>query len=696
MADDHLDSPEEPTYPWFDGAEARSAPVDSVSQEEEPFVSGVPEAGGLVAVPPPASPPQASSPPPVWGAGGFASHDASAEPGWAEGVPPAASPAVGVEAGSPGWAGQSSFRSLGGGAHPLLGEILRREHGVTEEQIENGLAAQTLEGGRLGEHLVRARVVTEEQVLRAVALQLDLGYQEEIEPEDVDPSLLERLPIGYVKQQRCLPLRRTDGGTVVLAVADPLNVTAQDDVRTLLEAEVEPVVASPARIMEVINTVYTRRGDGVELADGDEFGEGDAEELIDIIDLTDEAPIIRWVNSLLFNAAKERASDIHVEPGEKHVIVRNRIDGVLYEVKQAHKGYLPSIVARVKIMAGLNIAEKRLPQDGRIRRKIAGRDIDMRVATIPTARGERVTIRLLDRTAVLLDLADVGMGPDHLEQMQELITRPHGILMVTGPTGSGKTTTLYAALSKINSPDKNILTIEDPVEYQLEGISQVQVNPKIDLTFAAGLRSFLRHDPDVIMVGEIRDLETAEIAIQASLTGHLVFSTVHTNDAAGAITRLVDMGVEPFLVASSLSGLLAQRLVRRLCTECRELYEPTFDEIRNLGLEPEAFYAGAIPPHPRGPKDGEPPPPGRAYRPRHKGCSACLGTGYSGRAGIYELLMLDETVRNLALKNTDAVSIKRAAVNQGMRTLRDDGARKVVAGITSIAEVMRVTQEDVA
>jgi general secretion pathway protein E len=580
--------------------------------------------------------------------------------------------------------------------HRLLGEILMEQHGVTSEQIEGALQSQSIEGGRIGEHLMRTRAATEDQVLRAVATQIGLPYREELAPEDVDGSLLAELPIGYVKLQRCLPLRITEGGSVSLAIADPLNATAIDDVRTLLRAAVEPVVIPPARILEVINTVYTRRGDGVELADGEEFGEGDAEELIDIIDLTDEAPIIRWVNSLLFNAAKERASDIHVEPGEKYVVVRNRIDGVLYEVKQAHKGYLPSIVARVKIMAGLNIAEKRLPQDGRIRRKIAGRDIDMRVATIPTARGERVTIRLLDRTAVLLDLADIGMGPDHLEQIHELITRPHGILLVTGPTGSGKTTTLYSALSKINSPDKNILTVEDPVEYQLEGISQVQVNPKIELTFAAGLRSFLRHDPDVIMVGEIRDLETAEIAIQASLTGHLVFSTIHTNDAAGGITRLVDMGVEPFLVASSLSGLLAQRLVRRLCGECRELYQPSVDEIRNLGMEPEAFYAGAIPPHPRGERDGDPPSPGHAFRAKVKGCSACLGTGYSGRVGIYELLMLEDNLRNLALKNTDAVTIKRAAVNQGMRTLRDDGARKVVAGITSIAEVMRVTQEDVA
>jgi len=577
---------------------------------------------------------------------------------------------------------------------PLIGEILVESAGITADQVAVALESQAADGGRIGEILVRSRVITEAQLLQGLSTQIGVEFVEDIQPDDVDVELLENLPISYVKTQRCLPLRRQEDGSVLMAIGDPLNVTAMDDVRTILGVEVQLVTVSPARIMEVINTVFTRRGDAVELGDGEEFADGDAEELIDIIDLDDEAPIIRWVNSLMFNAAKERASDIHIEPGEKDVVVRNRIDGVLYETKHAHKQYLPSIVARVKIMSGLNIAEKRLPQDGRIRRKIAGRDIDMRVATIPTARGERVTIRLLDRTAVLLNLADIGMGPDHLEQVAEVIRRPHGILMVTGPTGSGKTTTLYSALSQINTPDKNILTVEDPVEYQLDGISQVQVNPKIDLTFATGLRSFLRHDPDVIMVGEIRDLETAEIAIQASLTGHLVFSTVHTNDAAGAITRLVDMGVEPFLVASSLSALLAQRLVRRLCVECREVYEPDYEEIRNLNLEPEAFFAGAIPPHPTTERDGPPPPPGRAFRA--KGCTACLNTGYSGRLGIYELLMLDDQIRNMALKNTDAVAVKRAAINAGMRTLRDDGARKVVAGLTSISEIMRVTQEDIS
>ena len=575
----------------------------------------------------------------------------------------------------------------------LLGQILVQRAGLNQDQLQEALKTQAQEGGRIGEILLRSRVIKENQLLDALAEQFDLDFMEDLEKEDADRELLQKVPITFAKQQKVLPLGEDDG-IIMVAVADPLNWTALDDLRALLGSEVLPVVAPPQSIVDIINTVYTRKTEGLEEMDGDGFGDGDSEELIDIIDLTDEAPIIRWVNSLLFNAVKERASDIHIEPGEKFVVVRNRIDGVLYETRQANKGYHSSIVARVKIMAGLNIAEKRLPQDGRIRRKIAGRDIDMRVATIPTARGERVTIRLLDRTAVLLDLADLGFGPDHLQQMEDLITRPHGILLVTGPTGSGKTTTLYAALSKINSPDKNILTVEDPVEYQLEGISQTQVNPKIELTFASGLRSFLRHDPDVIMVGEIRDLETAEIAIQASLTGHLVFSTVHTNDAAGGITRLVDMGVEPFLVASSLNGLLAQRLVRRVCPDCREIYEPDPDEIRNLGLEPEAYYAGAIPGHPIKESDPEAPPPGTAFRAMGKGCSRCMGTGYSGRAGIYELLVMDDLVRTLALKNTDSVEVKRAAISQGMRTLRDDGARKIISGITTISEVMRVTQED--
>jgi general secretion pathway protein E len=333
----------------------------------------------------------------------------------------------------------------------------------------------------------------------------------------------------------------------------------------------------------------------------------------------------------------------------------------------------------VKIMGGLNIAEKRLPQDGRIRVKLAGRDIDIRLSTTPTVYGERVVMRLLDKSAVLLDLAEIGMDKNQLHIMEGLIHKSHGIVLVTGPTGSGKTTTLYAALSKINRPDLNIMTIEDPVEYQLEGISQTAVNPKIELTFANGLRSFLRQDPDVIMVGEIRDLETAEIAIQASLTGHLVFSTVHTNDAAGAVTRLVDMGVEPFLVASSLIGVLAQRLVRVLCKDCRMPYLPTPEELKEIGLTQEKVREGSG---------------GMLYKPA--GCDQCNHTGYRGRTGIYEMMLLDDDLRQLVLKNVDSGTIKRQAVSRGMRTLMDDGAQKVVRGITSVAEVLSVTQEDIA
>jgi len=370
--------------------------------------------------------------------------------------------------------------------------------------------------------------------------------------------------------------------------------------------------------------------------------------------------------------------------------VRFRIDGRLRESKHANRQYLPSIVARVKIMAGLDIAEKRLPQDGRIRRKIAGKDVDMRVATAPTATGERVTIRLLDRSSVLLGLGDIGMSSDTLEQIRHIIVRPHGILLVTGPTGSGKTTTLYACLSEINSPDKNILTIEDPVEYQLEGISQTQVNPKIDLSFASGMRSFLRHDPDVIMVGEIRDRETAEIAITASLTGHFVFSTVHTNDAAGAVTRLVDMGIEPFLVASSLVGLLAQRLVRTPCRECAQVVRPSPEVLRELGLDPERFFDGGYAlPQVKGQRDLA---PGTVLRAT--GCPSCLNVGYTGRSGLYELLMVNDAVRTLTLQKADAGSVRKAGIEGGMVSLRMDGARKVMLGVTTPEEVLMVTAEN--
>jgi len=570
---------------------------------------------------------------------------------------------------------------------------------LTPALIEQALATQAKEGGRIGEVLVKMRAVTEDDVLAALGRQLDLPVLTDLKAADVDVELAAGIPIGFAKQHRVLVVRR-EGDTVIVATADPLDVGALDDLRGQLGAEVRPVLLSSQKILEIINEAYGRTQDkGGDLGkdgDGDGEDEGSSEELVDILEITDEAPIIRWVNSLLFNAVKERASDIHIEPGEKEVMVRYRIDGELYESRRAARQFMPSIISRVKIMAGLNIAEKRLPQDGRIRRKIAGKDIDMRVATVPTVKaGERITIRLLDRESVLHDLADIGFGDDHLRQMDDLIRRPHGILLVTGPTGSGKTTTLYACLAKINAPDLNILTIEDPVEYQLDGISQTAVNSKIELTFASGLRSFLRHDPDVIMVGEIRDRETSEIAIQASLTGHLVLSTIHTNDAAGAITRLVDLGVQPFLVASSLMALLAQRLVRRVCMSCRELYKPTDEDLLSINIDPAAFATGkARRVKFKGIDVSQLPPPGMLYRAKESGCPACLGAGYKGRTAIYELLIIDEKIRQLTIKNADAQTVKNHAMSVGMRTLREDGAQKVLAGMTTTAEVLMITTQD--
>ena len=564
-----------------------------------------------------------------------------------------------------------------------LGEILRAVAGLGEAALEDALRAQADEGGRLGEVLVARKAVSADDVAKALALQLDLPYHAHVALDSVDVELLRQVPINFAKQALILPLR-VDDESVALLVADPLDTTVLDHARMLLQRNVSPHVATAAVIVDAINGLYDRAVNEAEQLVGEMEAQDlqslahELEEPQDLLDTDDEAPIIRLVNSLLFRAAKERASDIHIEPMERELLVRFRIDGVLQEIIKPPKRYQNSIVSRVKVMGQLNIAEKRLPQDGRIRIKLAGRDIDIRLSTIPCTFGERIVMRLLDKNTTLLDLQDVGMGKDTMHGMDQVIRRSHGIILVTGPTGSGKTTTLYAALSRINTPDLNTLTVEDPVEYQIRGISQMAINPKIGLTFAAGLRSFLRQDPDVIMVGEIRDRETAEIAIQASLTGHLVFSTVHTNDAASAITRLVDMGVEPFLVASSLMAVMAQRLVRRVCPQCREAYRPTAEELKEVALTPEAVVRAGNP---------------TIYRA--KGCDACGGTGYRGRTGIYELLMVDDDIRQLTLKNVDSSSIKRSGVQKGMLTLLDDGARKVLAGETTLAEVLSVTQEDI-
>jgi len=566
-----------------------------------------------------------------------------------------------------------------------LGEILVEVAGLAPARLEEALAAQRGEqaGARLGEILVRQKVVPEADVQRALAIQLDLPFLAAVDGDALDAELVKKVPINFAKQARVLPLGR-EGGAVRLAVVDPLDTAAQDQVAVLVGAPVAPEVVTPQVVLDAINSAYDRAADehdtimqGLESEDLESVAH-ELEEPTDLLDADDEAPIIRLVNSLLFRAIKERASDIHINPEEKDISVRYRIDGVLREVIRAPKRFQASIASRIKIMGGLNIAEKRLPQDGRIRIKIAGKDVDVRLSTVPTAHGERIVMRLLDKSNVILDLAEIGFEPWQLKIMDGLVTRAHGIVLVTGPTGSGKTTPLYGALSRINAPDLNILTIEDPVEIPLKGVGQVQVNPKIELTFANGLRSFLRQDPDVIMVGEIRDLETAEIAIQASLTGHLVLSTVHTNDAAGAITRLVDMGVQPFLVASSLVGVLAQRLVRVLCPDCRKPYTPTAEEREQVGLSAEILAQAGNPSH--------------VYKAQ--GCPACQGTGYQGRTGIYELMMVDDDIRALVLKNTDSSTIKKAAVDHGMLTLMQHGAYKVALGITTAAEVLSVTAED--
>jgi general secretion pathway protein E len=563
-----------------------------------------------------------------------------------------------------------------------LGEICVALFGVTAAQVGEALDAQGQPGvkyRRLGEILVEKKWIDEADMLTALALQLDLPFMSELHPDQVPDELLRQVPIGFARQQKLLPLGRTDDGTVVVACADPLDTTAHDELRMLLKAELDLCVSASDVVVAGINNAYDRvRAKAetavAELDDGATASEIAEEEVPDLLDAADddEAPIIRLVNSLFSQAVKERSSDIHIEPFETTMMVRFRVDGVLKEIVKPPKRFQNTIISRVKIMAGLNIAEKRLPQDGRIRLKIAGKDIDVRVSTVPTTYGERIVMRLLDRSSVLRDLDTVGFSPRNYAIISQLIEKSHGIILVTGPTGSGKTSTLYGCLAKINKPDLNILTIEDPVEYQLKGIGQVQVNAKINLTFANGLRSFLRQDPDVIMVGEIRDKETAEIAVQASLTGHLVLSTVHTNDAPGAVTRLVDMGVEPFLVASSLIGVLAQRLVRTICPRCKEEYAPTAEELRGLGLEPKSMKV--------------------AYR--GKGCGHCQGTGYRGRTGIYELMLIDDEVRKLILRNVDSGTIKNAARQKGMRTLIEDGAEKVMAGITTFEEISRVTQED--
>jgi general secretion pathway protein E len=548
---------------------------------------------------------------------------------------------------------------------------------LTEEQLEQALAVQRERGIKLGEALVQLKFLRTEDVLKALSIQLGFPYENKIDVDSVSVELVANLPINYAKQNEVLPLKK-EKDCVTVAIADPTNFYALDDLRMLFGCDIRPVIASSYEIVNAINAVYNRATGGGEEAIGELGPEAEiADEFmepVDLLDADDEAPIIRLVNSLLFRAVKQKSSDIHIEPFERELKVRFRINGILYDIMTPPKRAQSAIISRVKVMSQLNIAEKRIPQDGRIRVKIAGKDIDIRVSTIPTAHGESVVMRLLDASSILLDLESLGFSRANLEQFKDLLGHHSGIILVTGPTGSGKTTTLYSALTRLNTDEVKIITVEDPVEYQLHGVNQMQVNPKIELTFSSGLRAFLRQDPDIIMVGEIRDRETAEIAIQASLTGHLVLSTLHTNDAPSSVTRLVEMGVEPFLVASSVLGIVAQRLVRTVCRDCARKYTPDESELKQIGLTLADLKGRQI------------------YKP--VGCPVCMETGYSGRAGIYEILLVTDAVRAELMKGSDASTIKKVAVSQGMKTLREDATLKVIQGLTTIAEVLRVTQEE--
>ncbi len=560
---------------------------------------------------------------------------------------------------------------------PKLGDVLVQQGWVTPEALEGGLAAQAENGERLGQILVQQKKITERELLDALALQLQLEVMEGIDDKELRFDLVEQLPIQYLKKHLIFPFQSEDG-SLRMAVNDPLDLEVLDDLRILYGMdEIKPVLVPAKEIISAINRTYGQANDTAEqiIQDLDQGGDShhlfaELEEGEDLLDETSEAPIIKLVNHIFAQAVRNQASDIHIEPYQQHLQVRFRLDGVLHNVLSPPRRLHAAIVSRIKVMARLDIAEKRLPQDGRMEVKIGDRLVDVRVSCLPTAFGERVVLRLLEKSGKLLSLEEIGLSPAALAEMKRLLKLSHGIILVTGPTGSGKTTSLYAALSYINSPDKNILTIEDPIEYQLDGIGQMQVNPKINLTFASGLRSMVRQDPDVILVGEIRDRETAEIAIHAALTGHLVFSTLHTNDAASAVTRLTDMGIEPFLVSSAVQAIIAQRLVRVLCPHCKEAYEPDEAQWAEVGLRKEA--SGPI--------------------FRTNGCEKCLETGYRGRTGIYEFLRMSEEIKGLVLRTSDSNQISKAARAEGMVNLRQDGILKVTEGKTTISEVLRVTQ----
>lgn len=552
-----------------------------------------------------------------------------------------------------------------------------QQRGLSEKILAVARRIHAEKGGNLMDILIQEKATTETDLLQAMSSQFDIPFWPELPAEDLKIDFIKQISIQYLKKHKMVPLETPDG--MFIAVNDPSNFQPIDDLHHMLGKEnVQVVLSSHTAILSAINLAYDLAHDSAEEFIQDMNGESpdsiisEIEETADLLDDTSDAPVIKLVNLMMSRAVKDRASDIHIEPYQNSLVVRYRIDGVLYNNLNLPKRIQSSLVSRIKVMAKLNIAEKRLPQDGRIDIKIGDKYVDIRVSVIPTAFGERVVLRLLDKTSTIFKLTDLEIDSERFDLFNNLIHSPYGIILVTGPTGSGKTTTLYAALSTLNNPEINIITIEDPIEYQIEGIGQIQVNPKIDLTFAKGLRSIVRQDPDVILVGEIRDRETAEIAIQSSLTGHLVFSTLHTNDAASAITRIIDMGIEPFLATSSIISIIAQRLVRVLCPECKEEYIPDDKSLAKIGVEKEILENNKI------------------YR--KKGCPACMNTGYRGRMAVMEMMILDDYLKKLILKTSDANQIRKEAVKSGMTTLLQDGARKVMEGTTTIEEVLRVTK----
>jgi len=577
--------------------------------------------------------------------------------------------------------------------------ILHEHVGVSESDLMEAEKTAQEKHATTEQILVQKKVITEKQLLEALSIQYRIPFWEKLPAEAVQTSFAEAVPLAFLRKHHMVPIRRNhkavsadsadsaDGtgnrtaaldDEVIIAVNDPTDFQPLDDLAKLInQSDYQLVLATREEILAAINLSYDMNVDSAEqlVQDMEEDGSmiiSEIEDTADLLDDASDAPIIRLVNYIISQASKARASDIHIEPYQNSFKVRYRVDGILYDLLSPPKGIQASLISRIKVMAQMNIAEKRLPQDGRIDVKIGNQDIDVRVSTIPTAFGERVVLRLLNKSGSLLRLSDLGLDSEKLTLLKRLVASPNGIILITGPTGSGKTTTLYAILSALNSPDINIITIEDPIEYQINGISQIQVNPKINLTFARGLRSIVRQDPDVVLVGEIRDHETAEIAVQSALTGHLVFSTLHTNDSASAITRLVDIGIEPFLISSSLIAVAAQRLVRVLCENCKKPYAPDAETLANIGIDPDRIGGRTV--------------------FQAVGCDRCIQTGYRGRLGIFEIMMMESQLKSLILKAHDANRILAEARSMKFSSLREDGIRKVLDGITTVEEVLRVTQ----